>query len=187
MSFRNTWIADVLRAAGLPVVEEAGWKSAGRAEIRGPFQGVILHHTAGPAAPKGGETPSLNVIKNGRPGLNGPLSQCYLSRKGVWHVVAAGRTNHAGPGKFDGLTDGNDDFIGAEMENAGDGKDPWPDVQLRSAVKGTAALLHYLKQPARRAIGHKEWATPHGRKIDPSFEMEPFRVEVGAAIAALGG
>lgn len=45
---RLTWLADVLRAAGLPVHEMDGWRTRGIDRFD-PI-GVVLHHTAtGPA------------------------------------------------------------------------------------------------------------------------------------------
>ncbi len=42
--------------------------------------------------------PSLGVIRDGRPGLKGPLSQLGLGRDGAYYVIAAGRAQHAGRG-----------------------------------------------------------------------------------------
>ena len=87
-----TDLADVLRGAGLTVVERPGWQSRGH----GPMSGVrcvVLHHTAGPAT---GEAPSLGVVENGRPDLTGPLAQLVLGRSGTWYVVAGCRPTSAG-------------------------------------------------------------------------------------------
>lgn len=170
MAYELTWLADVLRAGGLKVEEEAGWKDHGRGHM-GTVEGVLLHHTAGART---GNSPSLRVVRDGRSDLPGPLSQLFLARDGTWHVVAAGRTNHAGAGSWAGYS-GNSRFIGVEAENAGDGTDPWPDAQMNAYLFGVARLLLYLGHDAVRAGGHKEYATPRGRKIDPSFDMIDFR------------
>lgn len=165
-----TWLADVLRDAGLGVVEEAGWKTHGRGEM-GTVAGVLLHHTAGS---KTGNTPSLRLVREGRSDLPGPLSQLFLARDGTYHVVGAGRCNHAGAGNWQGAT-GNSCFIGIEAENAGDGKDPWPEIQMDAYERGVAAILLHSGLDDVMAAGHKEYATPRGRKIDPSFDMVEFR------------
>jgi peptidoglycan hydrolase-like protein with peptidoglycan-binding domain len=41
--------------------------------------------------------------------------------------------------------------------------------------RGVAALLDYLNLDPVMAAGHKEYATPVGRKVDPSFDMVDFR------------
>ena len=98
MAYALTWLADVLRAAGLNVAEQPGWKERGRGDV-GEIKGVICHHTAGPPT---GNMPCLDVVTNGRTGANalaGPLSQLCLGRDGTFYVVAAGRANHAGAGR----------------------------------------------------------------------------------------
>lgn len=166
-----TWLADVLRAAGLTVVEEPGWKERGRPGSFDP-KGVMLHHTA--SNPNNGNTAALSLVLNGRPDLPGPLSQLLLARDGTWHVLAAGRCNHAGKGKWRGLVNGNRDFIGVEAENDGRGE-PWPDDQLDSYARGVAAMLKHMGADDSLAAGHKEWALPVGRKVDPTFDTVAFR------------
>lgn len=178
-----TWLADALRGAGLSVVEHEGWQNRGRGPMSA-IKGVICHHTAGPPAPKGGATPALNLVLNGRADLPGPLSQLYLARDGTFHVLAAGRCNHAGAGLWRGIT-GNSSSIGIEAENAGDGKDLWPDVQMDAYARGVEAILKHLGLSPDDACGHKEYATPRGRKIDPSFDMGQFRAGIRVIMQGL--
>jgi len=173
------WLAEVLEAAGCKTVELAGWQTRGRAEM-GVVKGVLCHHTAGS---KTGNAPSLKLIVGGRPDLPGPLSHLHLARDGTFTVIAAGRCNHAGPGSWRGVTTGNSNFIGIEAENAGDGTDPWPDVQMEAYARGVAAILRHIGAPAGMCAGHKEYALPPGRKIDPSFNMTAFREKVAAFMA----
>ena len=172
------WLADVLRAAGLTVTEEPGWKTRGRPGAFTPM-GVLLHHTS--SNPRGGDLAALSTVRDGRPrdNLPGPLSQLMLGRDGGWHVVAAGRCNHAGRGKWRGLTSGNRDLIGVEAENDGRGE-VWPERQLTSYARGVAALLAHLKADDSMAAGHKEFALPKGRKVDPTFDMVDMRADVAA-------
>ncbi len=178
-----TWLADVLRDAGLQVIEVPGWKTRGRGEMSS-LKGILAHHTAGPANATG--TPSLNLIINGRPppnALPGPLSQLYLARSGVWYVVAAGRCNHAGQGEWQGVINGNSELIGVEAENAGTVHDPWPETQMDSYERGCAAILKHANLDDVMVGGHKEYARPRGRKIDPTFDMIEFREDVEAHMA----
>lgn len=175
---RHLDLADVLRRAGLNVVEQPGWRTRGYE--MGDVRGVLLHHTAGPAS---GNAPSLGVVQNGRAALAGPLAQFVLARDGTWYVVASGGANHAGLGgpAFGGAVsrdNGNAHLLGVEAENTGTGQ-PWPEVQLRSYIRGVAALLKDAGLPASRAIGHREWAPT--RKIDPAgIDLNWFRAQVAA-------
>ena len=182
MAFSLTWLAEVLRGAGLKVAEQPGWKDRGRSDMRN-VRGVMCHHTAGP---RSGNMPSLSLITNGRPDLPGPLSQLALGRDGTWYVVAAGRANHAGRGTHNGIPTGNSSFIGVEAENTGKDDDPWPEVQMDAYRRGVAAILKKIGADASMCCGHKEYCRPEGRKPDPSFDMNRFRQDV-AAIMAGGG
>jgi hypothetical protein len=179
MKGNATWLANVLAAAGLTVIEHDGWQTRGRGEM-GELHGVICHHTAGA---KTGNAPSLSLVLYGRTDLAGPLSQLFLARNGEFHVLAAGRCNHAGSGSWQGISAGNTGFIGIEAENAGDGKDPWPAEQMDAYARGVAAILKHIGADAVMACGHKEFALPRGRKIDPSFDMIEFRGRVEAKMA----
>lgn len=182
------WLADVLRAAGLTVIEQPGWKTRGRAAM-GDVKGVMLHHTG--SNPKGGDHPALDLVEKGRaaapgaPALPGPLSHMLLARNGTVYVVAAGRTNHAGKGAWQGVTDGNEDFLGVEAENNGTGE-VWPALQLVAYARLCAAILTHIGADDIMAVGHKEYALPKGRKIDPSFDMLEFRESVEGMMAGIG-
>lgn len=179
MTFSLTWLPPVLLGAGLKVAPQPGWQTRGRGDV-GPTLGVMCHHTAGPLQ---GIMPSLGVITDGRSDLPGPLAQLGLGRDGTYFVVAAGRANHAGPGTWQGVSSGNTNFIGIEAENAGTGADSWPSVQMDAYHRGVAAILTKIGAGAIMCCGHKEYATPLGRKSDPNFDMHAFRAEVGAILA----
>lgn len=175
MIYSLTWLASVLEGASLKVAVVPGWEARGRAEM-GPVLGVMCHHTA---TPRTGNMPTLQTLIDGRSDLPGPLSQLGLGRDGTFYVVAAGRCNHAGYGVWQGLNAGNTNFIGIEAENTGLSNDsPWPDVQLDAYRRGVAAILMHVHRPALFCVGHKEFATPAGRKDDPDFDMVAFRRDV---------
>lgn len=182
MTYSLTWLPDILRKAGLTVIEEPGWQTRGHGDM-GPVKGVLCHHTAGSAH---GDMPSLEVITNGRPDLAGPLSQLGLGRSGTYYVVAAGKCWHAGAGAWQGITSGNSSFIGIEAENTGLPDDPWPKVQMDAYAKGCAAILKHVGAPSLMCVAHREYALPHGRKNDPSFsDMHAFREAVDEQMKAL--
>ncbi|VWX54612.1 N-acetylmuramoyl-L-alanine amidase [Novosphingobium sp. 9U] len=180
MVYSLTWLPDVLLKANLKVAEVPEWRTRGRAEM-GRVRGVMVHHTVG--LPEG-NMPSLDLLARGRSGLPGPLSQLGLGRDGTYYVIAAGRANHAGEGVWRGVATGNSSFIGIEAENTGKREDVWPQVQLDALRRGVAAILAHIGSDASMVCGHKEFATPPGRKIDPLFDMPPFREAVAALLAA---
>lgn len=160
----------------------------------GPVHGVTIHHTAGvgPGMPA--------YCRNGSPSLPGPLCHDFLAKDGTLYVVGHGRTNHAGtvtpavaaelrketpqPSRdlLEGTesVDGNDFLHGLEIENRGDGKDPYPAVQYDTAVRWAAAHCRFYGWNAHSAWGHKEITR---RKVDPSFPMPDFRNRVVARLA----
>ena len=181
MAFALTWLPDVLKAAGLKVQVQAGWETRGISDM-GKVRGVMCHHTAGAAT---GNMPTLNLVINGRPDLRGPLSQLGLGRDGTYYVIAAGKAQHAGKGKWQGVTTGNTSFIGIEAENRGIPADPWPEVQMDAYRRGVAAMLDKIGAGAIMCCGHKEYSLPVGRKTDPSFDMADFRARVGAILTGV--
>ena len=177
MPFALIWLPSVLEAAGLKVAEVPGWQGRGRAEM-GAVLGVMCHHTAGPRL---GNMPSLRTLVEGRSDLAGPLSQLGLGRDGTFYVIAAGRCNHAGAGAWQGLSQGNTNFIGIEAENTGRPDDlPWPPIQVEAYRHGVAAILTHVGRSALFCAGHKEYALPSGRKNDPDLDMTEFRSAVAA-------
>lgn len=158
-----TDLADVARRTGFPVVEVAGWRERGHGAMS-DVQGVVCHHTAGWG--------DLHVVRDGRPGLDGPLSQFWLRRDGAIHLVAAGRCWHNAPSTSAHHT--NSVSIGIEAEN--DGRAPWPKVQLDAYKALCAELCRAYGLPASRVRGHKEVNTS---KPDPhSIDMDDFRADV---------
>jgi hypothetical protein len=175
---RQLWLADKLREAGLKVAEVIGWQTRGSSYFSPRM--VVCHHTAGARI---GEAPSLNVVRDGRPGLPGPLSQLVLGRSGTYYVVASGRSNHAGTGMWKGVY-GNTASWGIEAENAGDGTDQWPTAQLDAYVRGVAVLCENSDISSDMVCGHREYATPRGRKVDPvGIDMNEFREKVHRVLA----
>lgn len=170
-----TNLATILRNAGLNVVEVSGWTTRGHGQLTA-VKSIIVHHTAGPAS---GDMPSLNYIRDGSSSLSGPLAQLGLGRTGTWFVIAAGLSYHAGV-VTDSSLYSNANTIGIEAEGVGlpatnSGHSNWPEVQWQSYVRGVRALKNAFGVPTARVLGHKEVASPLGRKIDPNFSMDEFR------------
>lgn len=163
-----TQLADVARRTGHPVIEVPGWRTRGH----GPqpaVEGIVCHHTAG--------WNDLHVVRDGRPGLSGPLSQIWLRRDGTIFVVAAGRCWQNAP-STSALHD-NSSAIGIEAEN--DGRAPWPARQLDAYRKLCAELCREFGLSAARVKGHKE---VNRSKSDPhSIDMDVWRADIAHLIA----
>jgi N-acetylmuramoyl-L-alanine amidase/Putative peptidoglycan binding domain len=173
-------MALVLEKAGQKVAESAGWRTRGHGTF-GKCQGILLHHTVGP---RSGDMPSLGTLINGRQKptpLKGPVANAGLGRAGAWYLVAAGIAYHAGAGSHPGVSSGNGNLLGVEIENIGYASEPFTAKQMDALRYGCAALLKFYKLPADRLIAHKEWAPR--RKIDPhDMDMGRLRAEVGEII-----
>lgn len=158
----------------------------------GPVHGVLIHHTAGVG-------PGMDeFVFNGTRTLPGPLCHDFLAKDGTLYVVGHGRTNHAGtttPAVKSAIIaerepngqhligeetiDANDFLFGLEIENKGNGSDPYPTEQMEVAVRWAAAHARYFGWSANSVWAHKEITR---RKIDPSFSMIPFRARVAARL-----
>ncbi|MFE5092093.1 peptidoglycan-binding protein [Streptomyces sp. NPDC056638] len=180
-----------LKGADLKVKEHSGWRTHNRNHkgAWGPVNGVVIHHTAG--------ADSLNFVFNGSADLPGPLCHSHLAKDGTVTMIGNGRTNHAGTfaaNAFSAMVnesathprpdsaepvDANVHTYGIEIENKGDGKDPYPAAQYKAAVGWAAAICHFHGWSANSVIGHKEGTR---RKIDPSFSMNEFRKDVTALL-----
>lgn len=187
-----TRFVSALRAEGITVVERSGWSTHNRNSVGkwGGVNGVVIHHTAG--------RDSKSLVWSGTSALPGPLCHTYLAKDGTATMVGYGRTNHAGTfaqNAYDAVVnespthprpdasepvDGNQHFYGIEIENLGDGKDPYPEAQYDAAVRWAAGICRAHGWSENSVIGHKEGTR---RKIDPSFDMDTFRDAVAARLA----
>lgn len=158
------FLADAARLTGYPVVEVPGWRTLGHGGIRA-METVTGHHTANPQT---GDYPSLNIVRNGRGDLAGPLAQLGLGRSGTVYVIAAGLCYQAGASRWAGYIDLNDEGVGIEAESAGT-HDDWTAAQRDCYPRLIASLLYYMRRAADRFGFHKEVCVPKGRKIDAAY------------------
>lgn len=161
---RALWIVDAARSMGLRVVLVPGWELAGHGAMR-VIEGVVGHHTATPDS-AGGDYPSLRVVRDGRAGLAGPLCNLGLGRDGTVYAISAGVGYHAGASQHAGFVDLNDEFLGIEAEDNGDGR--WTAAQLDAYPRLVAGLLKYMRRGVDRYVSHRGCCRPAGRKPDPA-------------------
>lgn len=165
------------RRSGIPIWEDPGWRNRGHGAMARP-SGIIIHHTAG------GGSNDWKIVRDGRAGLAGPLSQFTLERDGSARLLACGQCWHAGNGSYSGIgtNNGNQKLLGIEGVSNGS---TWTDAQRVNYPKLAAGLcVHYGIDP-KYVIGHKEWTS---RKIDPgNWNMNDFRNAVRQHIARING
>ncbi|MBQ0900486.1 N-acetylmuramoyl-L-alanine amidase [Micromonospora sp. U21] len=179
------WLVDVLRAAGVQVVVEGDWLNRMRPGSFDPI-GVLWHHTASTSSASNPH-PALGICINGRPDLAGPLCQALVDYNGVFHVISAGRCNHAGVSGGSGPIpsgDGNTLMIGWEIDYNGVNQE-MTAAQYNASIAATAAVLTRLGRNSSYARGHRETSTTG--KIDPSFiDLNVMRADVAAKMTGGG-
>ncbi|AMD42774.1 endolysin [Streptomyces phage Xkcd426] len=188
-----------LKAEGLTVREHDGWKTHNRNHkgAWGPLHGVMVHHTGG------GESGSSGILYNGIEGLPGPLCHGGIHKDGVVELIGWGRANHAGGGDPDvlaavkaetyplpktdkhdgepGSVDGNAHFIGYECINKGDGRDPWPPIQLEAIARAVAAVCRLYGWNVNSTLRHMDWSD---WKPDPKgVDWTKMRARITAILA----
>ena len=168
-------LPDLLRKAGLKVVEIDGWRTRGRPVSTGEFKpvGSLNHHT--------GAKDVLNdaaddlayanwLFKTGRSDLPPPLCQLSLSLEGVVYVGASGRANHAGVARPSGSVaggDGNALYVGTEWMLSG--TQAIPKTMYDAGVKLNGVLLDVLKSSEQAVSCHYQTSTTGKWDIgDPS-------------------
>lgn len=175
--------ADVLRRAGVTVIEHPGWQTRGQNDGGYNPRGLMLHHDGSPFGDSPGALEWMlnqfgyledGVIKGRHGG-----AQDWIDYYGHWHIIAAGRCWHAGIGPGWGPfppDDGNTYAYAIETDHT-EGE-PWRPAQLSALRRGVPALfVRYGWDPLRALCGHKEYAP--GRKPDPDpMDMNAFRADI---------
>ncbi|MBO0743620.1 MAG: N-acetylmuramoyl-L-alanine amidase [Candidatus Dormibacteraeota bacterium] len=189
-----TNLAQVLRNAGLTVVEIDGWRTRRRPGAFNPV-GVMWHHTGSSA---NGRAYAAGILVTGRSDLPGPLCQLSIDRQGVVYVIAAGRANHAGSARANGSVasgDGNTLYIGIEFQISG--TEPWTQVQRQAGIRVTVAILRNVTRTSERTVaGHFETSTtgkwdpgdPNGVQFRDKrvLDMSRVRADVAATLKGSG-
>lgn len=184
-----TWLKQAITADPVlapRLIEIAGWQTRGRPPSSFSFfpSGIIDHHTA--CFCRIGHDPQtcINGILAGNASAPGPISQLLVTATPPgtkWTgnnldpriiLIAAGRSNHAGTGTYRwGAPGGNGGSIG--IEGCGPFAN-WPDGLVDIRERLTAAIVrNRLTWTAENVDTHYGYATPRGRKIDPSGAWVP--------------
>lgn len=166
-----TELADVFRAAGLAVVEYAGWQT--RARSSGGFAAgrpwcVMWHHTAS-SGPASADANYMCHVSDSR-----PVANVVIDRDGAVWVLAAGATNTNGKGRATTYTKGtvpadsmNTYAFGVEISNRGTGE-TFPRAQIDAAFGVSNALNALMGNAPTDVMTHQYYAPD--RKVDPATE-----------------
>jgi hypothetical protein len=181
-----------LKDYGVTVVQEPGWITRGTGYPFHPY-GQAIHHDA--LHDGVSDAAAIRLMIQGRPDLSGPLCNDWHDSDGTVHLIAWGNANHAGrneadvharlkaglPPLGDARLDPDEDTVignsflwGRECRNAGDGRDPWE--QMEAMHRASAAIADCFGWSSDAIAGHRELTK---RKPDPAgFSMFDFRAAV---------
>ena len=163
------WLPDVLRAAGLTVVEYGGWetrsRSSGGYQPEGPLA-VFWHHTASTASPED-DAHYMCYQSDSR-----PIANLLIPDDATVWVLAAGCTNTNGKGQQMGFSRGvvptdsaNTRVVGVEIANNGVGEG-YPQAQIDTAFAVSNAINTHVGNQSADVSTHHAYAPD--RKIDPA-------------------
>lgn len=174
-----TDLADILRAAGVSVIEETyiqgpykgkSWKKVGfNGQGLTAFRFILWHHDASKTGDSPGALDWVKYYASDGSTLLTPAAACWVCSgcngkhpAGTWHIYAAGLSNHAGRG-CNGWGVGasmNSHSLGVETDHtlgeswAGEKK----QAQLAGLRAGTAAIMKaYEMDPTPSLLFHKTW------------------------------
>jgi N-acetyl-anhydromuramyl-L-alanine amidase AmpD len=121
---------------------------------------IVIHSTVTPtleATTKWFGTTESKVSSHFTIGKDGSIVQNVSTFNRAWHAGASKDSL--------GREHVNDFSVGIELVNLNDGKDPYPEAQLRVLHNLIAFLKHRF--PLKYIVSHEYIAQPHGRKSDP--------------------
>lgn len=90
-------------------------------------------------------------------GRDGKVVQLVSLDRVAWHAGVSAWKNRERVNRFS---------IGIEMEHF-DGREEWPEVQVRAVVALCRALMERFAIPIEHIVSHAAVARPQGRKVDP--------------------
>lgn len=186
----GVWLTDLVK-----ILKNAGIDAEGMTYKRGPyvgrkwkyvgfggqgyeaFKGIMWHHDASPQGDSPGALDWCMYMDIA------PAAAIWVDRRGKWWVYAAGRTNHAGVGysPLSGQDNGNAVYLGIETDHTTG--EAWPEAQITSLRKGTAAIMQaYGLDPNVALEFHKTYSP--GRKDDPDgLDLKAERRRVAKLVA----
>lgn len=126
-----------------------------------PIRLIVLHATVGSArsAIAWLTNPAARVSAHFVIDKSGRIYQLVDDEKTAWH---------AGRASWNGETAVNEISLGIELENANDGRDPYPQPQLDALIELVRAKIEQYQIAPGMVARHADVALPRGRKSDPA-------------------
>lgn len=157
-------VGRLLRAAGYRVIFMPGWTTRGKGDMH--VRGLVNHHDASTEA--SGDEGALRVVMYGRDGLRNSLSAFTVARySGTIRVIAAGRSWHAGYGRWAGYDDMNTYFAGDEA--AGTTGEAWTAKSLQAQLALNVAIcLVFDVAPG---------LLPEHKNCDPNRKVDRYAID----------
>jgi N-acetylmuramoyl-L-alanine amidase len=122
---------------------------------------LVIHATAGSA--RGAlawlTTPHSRVSSHYLIERGGHIYQLVPDERAAWH---------AGRASWQGETAINEISLGIELENANDGRDPYPVEQIDALLELAAEKVAQYRIAPNMVVRHLDIAMPKGRKTDPA-------------------
>lgn len=141
---------------------------------------LVIHATAGSYASALAWlcSPASRVSAHYLQRKDGHTDQLVADSEAAWH---------AGVARWNGETAINEISLGIELENANDGRDPYPPAQYNALLElATTKVVQYHIR-LDNVVRHLDIAIPQGRKTDPAgFPWAKFKVDLSAALAQYG-
>lgn len=156
---RDLDIPNRLARYGVPFTLHRGWDTRGSATLA---PRVIVRHATVSNPPR--LVPSLDIVRDGRSDVPGPLYNLLGARDNHAHVIAAGRANNAGKGGIFGVT-GNSATLGYAREHTNVARTEGYDADAFEFDARVMAALADGHVGADRCVMHWEWA---GGRQDPA-------------------
>lgn len=143
---------------------------------------LLLHATAGSA--RSALAWLCNPLPDGDPKKR--VSTHYLIDKSghIYQLVPDEQAAwHAGRAAWNGETAINELSLGIELENANDGKDPYPPAQYSALLELARMKVAQHHINIDNVVRHLDVAVPKGRKSDPAgFPWVQFRADLLASL-----
>jgi N-acetyl-anhydromuramyl-L-alanine amidase AmpD len=142
-----------------------------------PITMLVLHATAGPylSALAWLTSPASKVSAHYLFRKDGHCDQLVADDQAAWH---------AGRAAWHGETAINEVSLGIELENANNGRDPYPPAQYAALLDLASAKIAEYHISLDNVVRHLDIAVPKGRKTDPAgFPWAKFKADLLAAQA----
>lgn len=165
-----------------------GASKSGWLNTKSHWAGMMSHHIV--SRRSHGSTPFYNLVREGRPGIPGPLANAYGGWDKRIRLITMGWANHPGAGgpltvagRIVPKDNARPRFFGIEYEG-GLSESDWAQADFHGWMAlANAAVLDWLGRPVTAHVEHNTWAP--SRKVDRlGYSTASGRHRITEALAA---